>query len=61
MAKYQCNCLDHEQDVTKVTAKIIDGKVVSDVKCPCGQYMNLAEPKTGFPSLGRMNKNGSSY
>ena len=53
--------MDHEQDLTKVTAKIVDGKVVSDVKCPCGQYMDLAEPKTGFPSLGRMNKNGSSY
>ena len=23
--------------------------------------MYLAEPKTGFPSLGRMNRNGSSY
>jgi|TARA_B110000444_G_scaffold257743_1_gene296899 hypothetical protein len=61
MAKYQCNCLDHEEEISKVTISVENGKVVSSAQCPCGQAMELAHPKTGFPSLGRMNRNGSSY
>jgi len=61
MSKYQCNCLDHEEEISKVTIKVEDGKVVSSAKCPCGQEMKLSNPKTGFPSLGRMNRNGSSF
>ena len=29
--------------------------------CECGSQMKLTNPKKGFPSLGRMNKLGSSY
>ena len=29
--------------------------------CECGSQMKLTNPKKGLPSLGRMNKLGSSY
>lgn len=61
MAKYQCNCLDHEEEIGKVVISVENGEIVSSAKCPCGQTMELSEPKVGFPSLGRMNRNGSSY
>jgi len=61
MSKYICECSDHEEEISKVTVSFNDGKLVSTAQCPCGKSMNLSDPKTGFPSLGRMNKNGSSY
>ena len=61
MSKYICNCLDHEEEISKVTMSVKDGEVVSSAQCPCGQPMEPITPKTGFPSLGRMNSNGSSY
>jgi len=61
MSKYICNCLDHEEEISEVTISVKNGEVVSSAQCPCGQTMDPANPKTGFPSLGRMNRNGSSY
>ena len=39
-------------DVKGVTIKMVDGKAVHDVKCSCGEYMDLAKPKTGVASFG---------
>ena len=61
MAKYKCSCSDREEEISKVTISVKDGKAVSSAQCPCGKTMELSEPKVGFPSLGRMNRNGSSY
>jgi hypothetical protein len=61
MAKYKCSCSDHEEEISEVTISVKDGEVVSSAQCPCGKTMELSEPKVGFPSLGRMNRNGSSY
>lgn len=61
MSKYNCPCDKESRDVKGVTIKIVDGKAVHDVKCSCGEYMELADPKTGMPGLGRMNRFGSSY
>ena len=61
MSKYICECLDHEEEISKVTMSVENGKIVSSAQCPCGKTMEPATPRTGFPSLGRMNKSGSSY
>ena len=52
MSKYQCDCLEHEVECRSVVIKMVDGKAVHDVKCSCGEYMDLAEPKTGVASFG---------
>jgi len=66
MAKYKCDCADHEIECSSVVIRIIDGKATHDIECPCGKYMEPITPKRnytkdGVASLGRMNKNGSSY
>ena len=62
MSLYKCDCNDEVIEVKNVTIKIVEGfGAVPDVVCPCGKYMKLSNPKTGIASLGRMNKNGSSY
>ena len=61
MSKYICECSDHEEEISKVTVSFKNGKLISSAQCPCGKTMDPATPKTGFPSLGRMNKSGSSY
>lgn len=61
MSKYICDCLDHEEEISRVTMSFENGELVSSAKCPCGKTMELVNPKTGFPSLGRMNNSGSSY
>jgi hypothetical protein len=53
MAKYICGCTEHEEEKTNVGIKFIDGRARHDIKCPCGQYMELADPKTGMPSFKR--------
>jgi len=32
---------------------MIDGKARHDIKCPCGEYMELKDPKEGVPSFKR--------
>ena len=61
MADYKCECNEHELECSGVVIRIIEGKATHDVKCPCGKYMKLSNPKTGIASLGRMDRNGSSY
>jgi hypothetical protein len=59
MAKYVC-CSEHEESRDKASIKMVDGKVVHDVKCPCGKYMELKDPKSGAPSF-RSNRYGQVY
>jgi hypothetical protein len=60
MAKYVCPCSEHEESRDKASIKMVDGKVVHDVKCPCGKYMELKDPKSGAPSF-RSNRYGQVY
>jgi hypothetical protein len=60
MSKYQCDCLEHEVECRSVVIKMVDGKAIHDVKCPCGEYMKLANPKTGAPGF-RSNQFGQTY
>lgn len=60
MAKYICECKEHEESRDSVSIKMIDGSVVHDAKCPCGKYMSLKDPKTGAPSF-RSNRYGQVF
>ena len=53
MAEYKCECNDEVVDKSGVTIRIVEGKgAVHDVICEkCGEYMELANPKTGCPSF----------
>ena len=51
----------HEEEKSGVSIKFIDGAVRHDIKCECGEYMTLKDPKSGMPSFGRMNSLGQSY
>ena len=53
MADYICTCSDHTQSKTGVSIRMIDGKARHDIKCPCGEYMELKDPKEGVPSFKR--------
>jgi len=62
MAEYICKCeKQHEESKSGVSIKFGDDGVYHDIKCPCGKYMEVKNPKAGVPSLGRMNKFGQSY
>ena len=63
MADYKCECNDGVVSKGGVTIKYVEGKgAVHDIKCKeCGEYLELANPKTGVPSLGRMDRFGRSY
>ena len=54
MAEYKCECSDDTVEKTGVTIRYVEGKgVILDIKCDkCESYMQLANPKTGFPSFG---------
>ena len=62
MPDYKCEC--NEEVVVKngVTIKFIEGKgAVHDVKCEkCGEYMTLANPKSGVAGV-RANRYGQTY
>jgi hypothetical protein len=53
--------MEHEENKSGVSIKFGDNGAYHDIKCPCGKYMQLKNPKTGVPSLGRMDKLGRSY
>jgi len=57
MANYICKCCDHEESTSGVSIRVIDGAVRYDIKCPCGEYMDLKDPKSGAPSF-RSNRYG---
>jgi len=61
MAEYICGCMEHEESKSGVSIRFGDNGAYHDIKCPCGEYMTLKNPKSGVPSLGRMNKFGQSY
>ena len=52
MADYKCECDEHELECSNVVIRIIEGKATHDIKCPCGKYMKLANPKLGVASFG---------
>jgi hypothetical protein len=60
MANYICGCGDHESECSTASIKVTENGVVHDIKCPCGQYMHLSNPKKGVPSLGNMGRYGRS-
>ncbi len=60
MSKYICGCGDHETKQSSASIKVTETGVVHDIKCPCGKYMYLSDPKDGVPSLGNMGKYGRS-
>lgn len=53
MAKYICECCEHEEDKRNVSIRFGKDGAYHDIKCPCGKYMDLKEPKTGVPSFRR--------
>ena len=62
MANYICKCKEkHEESKSGVTIKFGNYGAYHDIKCPCDKYMDLKNPKSGVPSLGKMNKFGQSY
>jgi len=62
MAEYICKCEKaHEESKSGVTIKFGNDGAYHDIKCPCGKYMDVKNPKVGVANLGRMNKQGSSY
>lgn len=53
--------MEHEENKSGLTIKFGDGGAYHDIKCPCGKYMELKNPKTGVANLGRMDGLGRSY
>ena len=53
MADYKCKCNDEVISKSGIVIKYIEGHgVTHDIKCErCGEYMELANPKTGMPSF----------
>ena len=61
MAKYICECdKKHEESASGVSIKFGNDGAYHDIKCPCGEYMKLKEPKAGAPSF-RSNRYGQVY
>ena len=61
MAEYKCKCNDEIVNKSGVTIKFVEGKgAVHDVKCECGEFIELANPKSGAPSF-RSNKYGQTF
>ena len=62
MAEYICKCEKaHEENKSGVTIRFGEDGAYHDIKCPCDKYMDLKNPKTGAPKLGRMDNLGRSY
>lgn len=54
MADYICDCKDkHEESKSGVSIKFGPDGAYHDIKCPCGKYMKLKNPKEGVPSFKR--------
>ena len=60
MAEYICECCEQETESQGASIKVVDGKAVHDVKCECGKYMSLKNPKSGAPSF-RSNRYGQVF
>jgi len=62
MAEYICKCdKKHEEIKSGVSIKFDGEGAYQDIKCPCGKYMEVKNPKTGVANLGRMDGLGRSY
>ena len=59
MAMYKCPC-GKTKEASGVSIKFIDGKARHEVKCECGEYMELSNPKSGAPSF-RSNRYGQVF
>ena len=59
MANYKCPC-GETKDASGVSIKFVEGKARHEIKCSCGEYMELANPKSGAPSF-RSNRWGQVY
>ena len=59
---YKCKCNDEVKKVTKSVIKYVENKgFIHDVKCEkCGEYMDLINEATGYPSIGGMDRFGRS-
>ena len=53
MAIYICDICDHEEEKNNVSIKFKNDRAYHDIKCPCGEYMELKNPKSGVPSFKR--------
>tara|TARA_R110002020_G_scaffold47639_3_gene135465 strand:- start:258 stop:443 length:186 start_codon:yes stop_codon:yes gene_type:complete len=61
MAEYKCKCNDEVVEKSGVTIKYIEGEgAIHDVKCDCGEFMKLANPKSGIASF-RANRYGQTF
>jgi len=60
MAKYKCEC-GEEKEATGVKIKFVNDKARHEITCDkCGEYMELANPKSGAPSF-RSNRFGQVF
>jgi len=59
MAKYKCDC-GETKDASGVSIKFGKDGAYHDIKCECGKYMELQNPKSGAPSF-RSNRYGQVY
>ena len=61
MAEYICKCeKKHEESKSGITIKFSGDGAYHDIKCPCGKYMEVKNPKVGAPSIKGMDKFGRS-
>lgn len=61
MAEYICKCdKKHEENKSNVSIKFANDEAYFDIKCPCGKYMELKNPKSGVAKLARMDRYGRS-
>ena len=52
MIDFICPKCKAERSVNKIVTKVIEGKVRHDVQCEkCEEYMDLKNPKSGFPNF----------
>tara|TARA_R110000822_G_C14958721_1_gene455892 strand:- start:129 stop:515 length:387 start_codon:yes stop_codon:yes gene_type:complete len=62
MPDYKCECNEEVVNKSGITIKYVEGKgAIHDVECSkCGEYMELANPKSGAPSF-RSNRFGQTF
>ena len=54
MTKYKCNSCKYEKEVSNLSIKVIDGKVVCpETLCKCGEEMEDTEGDNGMPNIIR--------
>jgi len=55
MLKYQCNKCEIQKELSRVSMKVIKGKIVNvGTECPkCGEYMQEIFKFGGFPNIKR--------